>query len=360
MSNAVTVARPTVITVVDYQKTQLKDISLDIRDYSVEGLLGLFNISFHDVNALNEEAMKRANKIRLMMHPDKSRLHEKYFLFFTEAYGRLKEIYEYINKGSGESREKQYAARQYAQVEGTGGSGGQLQARDRDDVGADLENYSAELHELMKRTMHNGGKLDTQKFNESFEKYRGEDPNARGYGDWLKSDQDMIDMGGKVTRGNMAAMFEEQRKKQQSLIVYTGVTDLYANGSYGTSLNDDDTQNFTFHGAEGGTKGPGGAGAPSLQFTDLRQAHTETLIPVTQEDYERMPKFRNLNEYKSHRDSVKFDHGTDAVNKQRLRDQQTRSEQEAMALAFKHAQQLDKARNNERNFLAELKRITGY
>ena len=305
--------------------------------------------------------MKRPNKIRLIMHPDKSRLHEKYFLFFTEAYERLKDIYVYINKSSGKEREKQYAARQYDAVEGGGGQGGQVQSYrppSQDDVGAsgDVGDYSAELHELMKRTMHVGGKLDTQRFNESFEKYRGEDPNSRGYGDWLKSNQDMIDMGGnKVTRSNMNAMFEEQKKRQQSLIVYTGVNDLYAAGSYGTSLNDDETQNYTFHGAEGGA-----AGAPSLQFTDLRQAHTETLIPVTQDDFERMPKFRNLNEYKSHRDSVKLDYGTKEANEQRLRDQQTRSEQEAMALAFKHAQQLDKARERERTFLSELKRITGY
>jgi hypothetical protein len=38
-----------------------------------------------------------------------------------------------------------------------------------------------------------------------------------------------------------------------------------------------------------------------LQYQDLYKAHTETLIPVSQEDYEKKQKFKNVNEFVSHR-----------------------------------------------------------
>ena len=34
-----------------------------------------------------------------------------------------------------------------------------------------------------------------------------------------------------------------------------------------------------------------------LPFQDLQKAHTETVIPVTDEDYNIIPKFKNVNEY---------------------------------------------------------------
>jgi hypothetical protein len=36
-----------------------------------------------------------------------------------------------------------------------------------------------------------------------------------------------------------------------------------------------------------------------LGFTDLRQAYEESVIPVTEEDYNNMPKYKNMNEYKN-------------------------------------------------------------
>ena len=41
-----------------------------------------------------------------------------------------------------------------------------------------------------------------------------------------------------------------------------------------------------------------------MGYTDLKQAYVESVIPVTAEDYNNMPKFRNIEEYKRHRDTV--------------------------------------------------------
>ena len=42
--------------------------------------------------------MKECKKLVLKSHPDKSRLDEKYFIFFSKAYNKLKGIYEFQNK----------------------------------------------------------------------------------------------------------------------------------------------------------------------------------------------------------------------------------------------------------------------
>ena len=38
-----------------------------------------------------------------------------------------------------------------------------------------------------------------------------------------------------------------------------------------------------------------------LQYEDLKKAHTETVVPVTKEDFERIKKFKNVESYKRHR-----------------------------------------------------------
>ena len=61
-------------------------LDLDLDHYSLEDLYRLFNI--YDC-VINEPNLKTAKQIVLKMHPDKSRLDAKYFLFFSKAYKRI-------------------------------------------------------------------------------------------------------------------------------------------------------------------------------------------------------------------------------------------------------------------------------
>ena len=54
------------------------DVDLNLENYTLNDLLKLFNISFN----FREKELKEAKKIVLRMHPDKSKLDKKYFLFF--------------------------------------------------------------------------------------------------------------------------------------------------------------------------------------------------------------------------------------------------------------------------------------
>ena len=41
-----------------------------------------------------------------------------------------------------------------------------------------------------------------------------------------------------------------------------------------------------------------------MGFTDLRQAYVESVIPVTEEDFNKTQKFKSVDEYKRHRENV--------------------------------------------------------
>ena len=60
----------------------MNSLDLDINNYELDDILKLFKVS-HD---LSHDDMKRAKKIVLMSHPDKSRMSPDIFLFYTKAY----------------------------------------------------------------------------------------------------------------------------------------------------------------------------------------------------------------------------------------------------------------------------------
>ena len=60
----------------------LKEHNLNIHMYSLEDLLGLFGLTYN----ISQADLKRAKKVVLMTHPDKSKLDSKYFLFYFAVY----------------------------------------------------------------------------------------------------------------------------------------------------------------------------------------------------------------------------------------------------------------------------------
>jgi hypothetical protein len=288
------------------------DLDLNLDNYSLEDLLNLFNVPNR---TLNEITLKDAKQIVLKMHPDKSRLDSKYFLFFSKAYKRLYGIYEFQNKSSN----KTY----------------------KDEELFDESNRNILDHVFSQNKNFKDPKKFNSWFNDAFEKHRLENPNEQGYGEWLKSDEGIIDIHENVTKSNMNDIFEQKKKQIQAVSVYTGVTDMYSSTFGGSLLSGGD--NFT-----------------SDNYTDLRQAYTETLIPITQEDYNKMQKFNNISEYKAHRDRV----DTTPLSKEQannlLLKQQNDLEYQSTALAFKYAQESEKAKQKQQSFWGDIKQLTGW
>ena len=160
ISNQSSLSKP-----VNFHNTTLDALDLDLDHYSLEDLYHLFNI--HE-GVLNEITLKGAKQITLKMHPDKSRLDQKYFLFFSKAYKRLYGIYEFQNK----STQKTY----------------------KDEDFFDESNRNVLNNMFEKNKNFKDPKNFNSWFNEAFEKHRVDNPTEQGYGEWLKSDEGIINI----------------------------------------------------------------------------------------------------------------------------------------------------------------------
>lgn len=302
---------------IHYSKSIFEHLDLNIENYSREDLYKLFGLNqMH----LSEENMKESKKIVLKTHPDKSQLEPKYFLFFSKAYKRLYSIYEFQNKSSN----KKLDANEY---------------------------YNKENALILDKLFKNDSSFKkptgfNKWFNEQFEKNKLEDGNNAGYGDWLKSDEDVVDMG-YVSQSNIAEEIEKRKKQVRELTVHNGINDPFASTFGGSSLLDS-TNNFT-----SGTMFSG----DGMGYTDLRQAYVESVIPVTQEDYNKVQKFKNVNDYKQHRDNVNVKPISKEESMKLLYQQNKQKDEESAALAFYYAKQSEKIKINQESFWSELKQL---
>ena len=72
----------------------MDDVDLDINNYDLEDLLQLFNLPLD----FNKQQLKNAKSIVLKLHPDKSGLNSKYFIFYSNAYKNVCKIWEFKSK----------------------------------------------------------------------------------------------------------------------------------------------------------------------------------------------------------------------------------------------------------------------
>ena len=277
-----------------------KTFDLDIENYSINDLFRLFGIKSQ---SLTDDIMKESKKIVLKMHPDKSGLEPTYFLFFSKAYKRLYGIYEFQNKST---------------------------AKSVSNYTSDFSN--AEYAALLNTHVQKDPREFNKWFNEKFDKYNVTD-DANGYGDWLKSDEGIYDVGS-VSKSNMASEFEKQKKRVQAITVYNGVSD-YLSGFRGSGLGSG-PDNYTSDG-----------------YTDLRQAYVESVIPVTNDDF--AVKYKNVDDFKRQQTNMTPPDRETATKI--LLEQDARNEQESAALAFHYAQQTERAIKQNKSFWSELKQL---
>ena len=305
---------------VKYEEKTYETLDLNIENYSRQDLYKLFGFRINAI--LTEENMKEAKKTVLKTHPDKSRLDNKYFIFFNRAYKKLLDIYKFQNKSTKKT--------------------------------IDFNQHYDEQNSLVLDKMFDIKKnlKDTTNFNnwfnEQFEKHRLEDPVEHGYGDWLKSDDDIVFTPQNINKDTMTREMEKRKKEIQALTTYTGVGNSFDGSSVGGTSLMEYNKNFS----------SGYLFSSNVGFTDLRQAYVESVIPVTEEDYNKQPKFKSVDEYKRHRDSVHVSALSNSELVNFLYHQENSDNEEWAALAFYHAQQLEKDTKNNELFWSGLKQIT--
>jgi len=308
---------------VNYSKNQYESLDLNIENYSREELYKLFG--FKTSAFLSEENMKEAKKIVLKTHPDKSRLDNKYFVFFGKAYNKLKEIYEFQNKT-------------------------QKKTADNNEYYDSQNNDVLDKMFEMKKNLKDPKNFN-QWFNYQFDKHKLEDPIENGYGNWLKSDDDIIFTPKGLNKDSMGREMEKRKKQIQDLTPYKGVGDTFLSSSVGGSSLMEYNSNFT-----SGSLFSGG----NMGYTDLRQAYVESVIPVTEDDYNKTQKFKSVDEYKRHRDLNNVDPLSKEEAMRQLYYQDKQKNEESAALAFYYAQQSEKVQKNNEHFWSGIKQITNW
>jgi hypothetical protein len=295
-------------------------VDLDINNYNLEDILNLFRIPVN----FDEQDLKRAKQVVLKTHPDKSGLDSKYFLFYSKAYKMLYSVWDFRKKGD---------------VNKTNNN-------------TDYENVDKFSEEDKKKILDNLFKSDNTKikfktnsdfnswFNEQFEKNKIYNENEEsGYGDWLKTDEGLDEINPNVSAATMKTEFDKKKSNIRALIVHKDVTEL-------NSWNSINASELT-------REGPGEFSSDlfsRLPFQDLQKAHTETVIPVTDEDYDNVPKFKNVNEYLNHRNKVDIKPLSEQQSQQYLNQQNDRESEKAVRRAYELAKQSEIAKQKNQEF----------
>jgi hypothetical protein len=308
-----------------YSSSQYQALNLNIDEYSREDLYKLFGLHINTI--LTEENMKQSKKIVLKTHPDKSHLENKYFIFFKQAYAKLYEIYQFQNKTT-------HLKKQADQYETEDSHENQL-----------ILDKMFEMKKDLKDSTH-----FNDWFNAQFEKHRIEDPVEHGYGNWLKSDEDIIYAPQNTNKDKMNLEINKRKKELQQLIPYQGVNLSIGSSSAGGSSLMEYNSNFSSNSLFSGSSGYG--------YTDLKQAYVESVIPVTEDDYYKRQAFHSVEEYKRHRDTTDITPLSKEEAMHQLMTQNKTADEESAALAFYYAKQSEKIKNSNNEFWYGLKQLT--
>ena len=302
------------------------DLDLDIRNYELRDILNLFKLP----SLFTESHMREAKLTVMRTHPDKSGLDKEYFLFFSKAYKILHEVYQVR---AGLSRQKADALKY-------------------DNVKEDIDARRNANSDKLKRM--NADEFNRW-FNQTFEQNKLHDEEQdSGYGDWLKNNEEdqpedaELDEGSTWSHRMEQLERRKQRLREQALVVRSEVKtfDSISSGSgYGLTREcPEEHSSFGF--------------GSSLAYEDLKKAHTETVIPVTHEDYEAVRKYKNPNELQMARDMDRrtFNYSEAESQSALARSQQLQTEDD-MRRAFKLAQQDEVVRDLNKKWMAQFNAI---
>lgn len=248
------------------------NLDLDIRNYNLEDITNLFKIPI----VFTESDLRAAKLMVLHTHPDKSKLPKEYFLFFTSAYKILYQIFTF-RTGKNRNKKENYS---------------ELVAEETVDPNEDSMKLCVDKVKQLSSTEFN--KL----FNEHYEKCKIQMEEEEGYEDWFRSDDANADSSASTSLCSWDQRVSEIDKQKQAL--RTNLSLVSKNELQCANIFGGGESYYTL--GQGAPKEHSSGLFSSLQYEDLKKAHTETVIPVTHEDYVNSKKFNNVNELQSFRD----------------------------------------------------------
>jgi hypothetical protein len=303
------------------------NLDLNIDHYQLNDLLSLFKIP----DDFDENDLKKAKKIVLQTHPDKSHLAPEYFLFFSKAYKMLFGIWEFKNKQTKENTNYDPELFDY-----------QKQKKNL----YDSKEKTQILNKFLSKPEFKDTKNFQQWFNEQFEKNKMETEEQRnGYGDWLKSNEDLEEQR-EIHHTQLGEEIDKKKKQLRALIVHKDIHEWDAVYNDAANLAGEAPEHYS-------------SGLFSqLPYEDLRKAHTETVIPVTMEDYQEKQKFNNVNEYKHFRSSQNTVPLSESQAQEFLNNKYKIQERETTERAYQLAKQLEESKAKQELYWASMKYLS--
>lgn len=301
------------------------DINMNIHDYTYCELLNLFNI-----DELSESTLKIAYKKTMKTHPDHSSLDKSYFLFFVKAFKLLKKVFD-LNTYRDKRDRYNTCTREkvYQEI---------LEKLHTDELNQD------QIDDVLNK---NHSEFNTW-FNQAFEKLNREDENVdTGYEEWFRNENEVSTETTNVSNiRDMHRKIEEQKQIRskhfnQEIIQYNNHQN---EGGYDLSREKCDSYDASVF-----TK---------LPYQDLKKAHTETIIPVSETQYHESKQY-SFNEYKNERDnqlrgmSSFLNNHQDALNEFQKKENDTNVQRH-----FSMAKQMEKSKQNQQIWNSSFKQIT--
>lgn len=291
----------------------MEQLDLNIDNYDLSDILDLFKL---DIN-FNKSDLKTAYKITLKTHPDKSQLDKKYFLFFSKAFKILKYIYDFTHKNET-----------------------CVYTHDKGQIYYINENKTNKLLVDKIKNTPNFNKW----FNETFEKVKIQDEeDDNGYNDWFTSTED-INIDNISSPADMASAFDKKKRQAKALVVHTGVQDINS-GSSGYNLIRETPTNYSSDIFS------------SLKYEDLKKAHTETVVPVNNDDFHNRKHFRNTDElirYRHKNSKILSENETQELYKQ----QQQIKNKNNINRAYKLTKQYDEIKKANKKWWGSLQLLS--
>lgn len=292
----------------------MSSIDFNLENYDLNDILALFKLNYN----FNLDELKEAKKLVLKTHPDKSGLDKEYFLFYCKAFRIIKKIYDVKNK------KEECLDREKSKM-----------------------NYKIEEEEKWgdKILIENLLKKDKKEFNiwfnKTFDKINIiEEERKNGYGNWFKTDEDIDST--ETSFYMMHQKINDKKKSMSSLIKRNNINELCSNNSFqqidGTAPSSYQSGIFS-----------------KLSFEDLKVAHTETVIPVSEDDFKNMKKFNNLENLRNYRNKQNINPLSENDSKKYFNNKNNLEEMENLQVAYKLAKQEEQIERANKKWWANLR-----
>lgn len=238
----------------------INEHNLNIHLYSLEDLLGLFNLTYD----ITYDDLKRAKKTVLMTHPDKSKLDSKYFLFYKKAFDIIIRFHDNQNK-----------QRKQVNPQNT------IYSTNDDKDSSNTKNVTSIINDMSKKDFQH-------KFNDLFEKNMSKKIDTTK-NEWFQNDESTFKTTENVNASNMGTIFNTIKDKQSGLVRYRGVENLVTKNTNSSNYYDDIEDDDSYVVSDPFSK---------LKFDDLRKVHKdETVFSVSERDFNKVTTYSSVDHF---------------------------------------------------------------